>query len=104
MGIVDKWLVEVCLSSDAGRLVRHFYVVDAVSTGEEARSVVRETVENACACKGGENGAELSWCWGQVRRFIIDAMGCVALSQPLPVWHHSLTLPAGTGRQGGLSR
>lgn len=84
MSSMKKWLVEICFSSDAGRLVRHFYVVDGASSSEQARSVVRERVEIPYACTG-ENDAELNWHWGQVQRFITDSMGCVALSQPLPL-------------------
>ncbi|WP_046497473.1 hypothetical protein [Streptomyces odonnellii] len=84
MSGMKKWLVEICFSSGAGRLVRHFYVVDEASDCEQARSVVKERVGILCACTG-ENGAELNWHWGQVQRFTTDLMGNVELSKPLPL-------------------
>lgn len=72
----NKWLVEVCLSSDTERLVRHFYVVDGADSGEQARSAIRGGAEVP-----GEPASEGTHCrWGTVQQILLDPLGCVVLS------------------------
>ncbi|GHH66525.1 hypothetical protein FHS35_008857 [Streptomyces umbrinus] len=82
MGTDNKWMVGVCFCSSNGEIVRHFYVIDGVASGLQARRVAgaraRETFE--CADR---QGSGLDARWLQVQRVVRDPLGRVVLSSPL---------------------
>ncbi|MGI5414081.1 hypothetical protein ACQEV9_45765 [Streptomyces chartreusis] len=82
MSADNKWMVGVGFCSRSGEIVRHFYVIDGVTSGLQARRAAgaraREILEWA-----DRQGSDLDAQWLQVQRVVRDPLGRVVLSSPL---------------------
>lgn len=79
----NKWMVGFRCRAEAGRVVDRFYLVDGAADSAGARRPAARMAELASQC-AGRRGGELHVQRVQVQRVILDLLGNVSLSAPMP--------------------
>ncbi|MEU3985804.1 hypothetical protein AB0F77_38050 [Streptomyces sp. NPDC026672] len=93
MSDVIRWLVEVRFTCDEGRFVRLFYVVDGISSSDQAYAAVRAGADAECE-RRAEQCAEAYTRRVQVQAIVHDPLRGVVHSTPSAVVVHTSASPA----------